>query len=135
MTDTMTCSNDLRIKGSIISPDDTDVAKLFSVIHEDNLYASLQRVLHNAYRQAAVGKGKERHADGEERFEHQQIVEIGKRLQGNAAAGPLFQAVKKIYESGRLDADRAIHELLGAINYCAAAIIIRQAEIQEGEKQ
>ena len=35
-----------------------------------------------------------------------------------------MEAVKKIYESKRLSKDRAIEELLGAINYIAAGIII-----------
>jgi len=91
----------------------------------DTAYASLQHVLDNAFRQASEGKGKERHAEEGEPFEKQQIVEIGRRLQGNPAAGPLFQAVKKIYESGRLDDEKGIHELYGAINYIAAAIILR----------
>ena len=88
-------------------------------------YAALRGVLDKAFEQAAVGKGRERHADDGEPFEKQQIVEIGKRLAGTPAAGPLFQAVKKIYESGRLDDERAVHELYGAINYIAAAIIMR----------
>lgn len=91
----------------------------------DIAYASLRHVLDKAFSQASEGKGKERHAEEGEPFEKQQIVEIGKRLQGNAAAGPLFQAVKKIYESGRLDDEKGIHELYGAINYIAAAIILR----------
>lgn len=91
----------------------------------DAAYESLKQVLNNALSQASEGKGKERHAEEGEPFEKQQIVEIGRRLQGNPAAGPLFQAVKKIYESGRLDDEKGIHELYGAINYIAAAIILR----------
>ena len=89
-------------------------------------YSSLQRILDKAFEQASTGKGKERHANEGEPFEKQQIVEIGQRLQGNPAAGPLFQAVKKIYESGRLNDERGIHELYGAINYIAAAILMRE---------
>lgn len=89
-------------------------------------YEGLQNVFKNAVEQASAGKGKERHATEGESFEEQQIVEIGKRLQGNPAAGPLYQAVKKIYESGRLPKERAIAELRGALNYTAAAIILRE---------
>ena len=89
-------------------------------------YENLERVLSSAYSQAARGKGKERHAEEDEPFEKQQICEIGRRLQGNPSAGPLFQAVKKIYESGRLPKERAIAELYGAINYIAAGIIIQE---------
>jgi len=91
-------------------------------------YTSLQRILDKAFEQASAGKGKERHATEGEPFEKQQIVEIGKRLKDNPAAGPLFQAVKKIYESGRLDDERGIHELYGAINYIAAAILMREKQ-------
>lgn len=92
----------------------------------DKNYSELERVLmKGAYSQAAFGKGKERHTDGDgEPFEKQQICEIGKRLSKNPAAGPLFQAVKKIYESGNIDIQKGIHELYGAINYIAAAILI-----------
>lgn len=94
----------------------------------DQTYTELDRVLTASYQQAAAGKGKERHATEHEPFERQQICEIGRRLIGNKAAGPLFQAVKKIYESGRLPRDRAIAELYGAINYAAAAILILESE-------
>lgn len=100
----------------------------------DAAYESLKQVLNNALSQASEGKGKERHAEEGEPFEKQQIVEIGRRLQGNPAAGPLFQAVKKIYESGRLDDGRGIHELYGAINYIAAAILLRGEVTKPGIK-
>ena len=90
----------------------------------DPAYKELDRVLTSAFTQAASGKGKERHAEENEPFEKQQICEIGRRLQGNRASGPLFQAVKKIYESGRLSPERAIAELYGAINYIAAGILL-----------
>lgn len=46
---------------------------------------------------------------------------------------PLGQAVKKIYESQRLPTKQpAIAELLGAINYIAAAVIV--LEEKEGEQ-
>lgn len=86
----------------------------------ETLYADLWRVLEAAYSQAADGKGRERHADGEP-FEQQQICEMARRL---SVDGPLYQAVKKIYETKKLPPKQAIFELLGAINYIAAAVIV-----------
>ena len=86
-------------------------------------YASLQQVLHEALLQASEGKGKERHAGDGEHFESQPICEIAKRVGLGFLLG---QAVKKIYESGRLPDPQGVHELLGAINYLAAAIIVRR---------
>lgn len=90
-------------------------------------YVSLWRVLNDAYEQAAVGKGRERHANGEA-FEDQIICEVTRRL---GLAYPLGQAVKKIYESQRLGGDSGVRELLGAINYVAAAVIVMR-EGREG---
>jgi len=87
-------------------------------------YESLKGVLDAALTQASQGKGKARHAVDGEAFEDQQICEITRRLSGHPAGGALFQAVKKIYESGRLDQAAAEAELLGAINYISAAIIV-----------
>ena len=87
-------------------------------------YDSLYKVLLAAYNQAANGKGKERHQlNDEEPFENQKICEIARRLSIDYNLG---QAVKKIYESKRLADDRDIAELYGAINYIAAAIIVKQ---------
>ncbi len=85
-------------------------------------YESLHRVLHEAMDQAAVGKGAERHAC-DETFEAQQICEIDKRLEQSPCGFTLGQAVKKIYETTRLNREMSIIELKGAINYIAAAII------------
>lgn len=86
-------------------------------------YDSLYKVLLAAYNQASNGKGKERHQlNDDETFEKQKICEISRRLGSNDYN--LGQAVKKIYESKRLPKERAIAELLGAINYIAAGIII-----------
>lgn len=96
-----------------------------------NPYKSLRRVLDGAYEQASSGKGKERHAYlDDEPFEDQLICEISRRL-GGGIAGPLYQATKKIYESARLEPDRAIRELYGAINYISAAIILLEEKQKE----
>ena len=87
-------------------------------------YDSLYKVLIAAYNQASCGKGKERHQlNNEEPFENQKICEIARRLSVDYNLG---QAVKKIYESKRLTEGRDIAELYGAINYIAAAIIVKQ---------
>lgn len=82
-------------------------------------YEKLADVLERAYAQAACGKGKDRHAAGEP-F-HEQVMQIGARKFGTGAL--LFQAFKKSEESQRLPHDRAVAELLGAINYLAGAVI------------
>lgn len=82
-------------------------------------YEKLSDVLRRAYDQAAIGKGKERHANGEP-F-HEQVMQTGAHRFGTGAL--LFQAFKKSEESQRLPHDRAIAELLGAIVYLAGAVI------------
>jgi hypothetical protein len=83
-------------------------------------YESLTNVLARAYTQAALGKGADRHA-GNRPFDEQPMQSISDLLGSNV--GLLYQAMKKIQESQRLDKDAAIRELLGAINYIAGAII------------
>lgn len=83
-------------------------------------YEKLAEVLSRAFAQAAVGKGKERHAQGEP-F-HEQVICMGARKFGVGSL--LFQAFKKSEESQRLDRDAGVRELLGAINYLAAAVIV-----------
>ncbi len=85
-------------------------------------YEALRCVLDEAVVQAAEGKGRERHASEGERFEDQQIVQIPVWLGSNQ--GDIFQAVKKALESTRLPHEAARRELLGAINYLAAAVIV-----------
>lgn len=83
-------------------------------------YEKLGSVLMRAYDQAARGKGKERHVQGEEPFHEQVMADMAKRF-GTGAL--LSQAFKKSEESQRLPHDRAVAELLGAINYLAGAVI------------
>lgn len=84
-------------------------------------YESLAAVLDEALAQAQSGKGSDRHSSGEP-FADQPIVQINEWLDSNH--GAIFQAIKKARESVRLPPDRARHELLGAINYLAAAVIV-----------
>ena len=84
-------------------------------------YQRLEDVFYQALKRAAVGKGKERHADGNV-FEEQPIC-VGARNFGVGA--PLFQAFKKILECQRLHMPKdAINELLDAMVYLAAAVIV-----------
>ena len=87
---------------------------------KDDGYDSLRYVLTLAIEQANAGKGKERHANGKP-FDRQPIMEIGRMV---GSGYPLGQAMKKAQESTRLPPDRAKAELLGAINYLAAAYML-----------
>lgn len=93
-------------------------------------YASLRRVLAEAVTQASNGKGMERHAAPGEPFHQQQIVKLGVWLDSDHYQ--VGQAVKKALESQRLPRDAARRELLGAINYLAAAVLVLE-EIGGGE--
>lgn len=86
-------------------------------------FTRLCEVFDMAYEQAANGKGIERHGF-DMAFEHQPMQDIA-RLHG---LGFLTgQADKKSREALHMvDAERQIHELLGAINYLAGAIIYIQ---------
>lgn len=87
-------------------------------------YDSLADVLLRAFRQAAIGKGSERHAQGQP-FDQQPMQQL------IALYGPGFalgQAAKKAQESQRLPRDRAVAELLGAINYLAGAVIALESQ-------
>lgn len=92
-------------------------------------YESLSLVLRRAFLQAAEGKGNERHANGEPFDE--QVMQTGAHRFGVGAL--LFQAFKKSEESQRLPHDRAVAELLGAINYLAGAVIAMERKHQVGD--
>jgi len=94
---------------------------------EDPAYAKLRHVLGDAYDQAAVGKGRDRHVKHEAQpFEHQPICSL-QRIYGSGYA--FGQVGKKMEESMRMDTKAAVAELYGAIVYIAAAIIV----LEEGE--
>jgi hypothetical protein len=96
----------------------------------DDGYTELRRVLALAVEQASTGKGRERHATPGERFEDQPIVQLGAWLGSDHFE--LGQAVKKLLESARLKPGPAKREILGAINYAAAAVLLlEQQEAQE----
>ena len=84
-------------------------------------YESLGLALGEAVAQASRGKGAERHGESGEKFSDQLIMSIPKRLGPGGECFCLGQALKKICESRRLPPDRARAELLGAVNYIAAA--------------
>jgi hypothetical protein len=88
------------------------------------MYSPLMDTLKLAYSQAAAGKGLERHANGKP-FMEQPIMEIGRMVGPGYQIG---QAMKKGQESmgmlSRGQHERARAELLGAINYLAAAYIL-----------
>jgi hypothetical protein len=90
------------------------------------MYAPLKRVLMIAYNHAAVGKGRERHDNGGD-FTTQDIMAIA-RVHG--IGFQTGQAEKKVREShGMMDRGEyrsARAELLGAINYLAAAYLLME---------
>lgn len=107
-------------------PLDREVARIVPV----DAYSDLRRVFDLARAQAAEGKGKERHALPGERFEQQPIMAIGRRHGSNHFE--LGQAEKKLQESARLKPGAAKREILGAINYAAAAyLLLEEQEAQE----
>ena len=96
-----------------------------SVVSVKPGYESLAAVLQKAHDQAAVGKGKERHANGLP-FENQPMSVINRQL--GSIHGFIYQAQKKSLEATRLPKERAVAELLGAINYLAGAVIALEAQ-------
>jgi len=89
--------------------------------HVEEGYEMLAAVLQDALDQAQHGKGRERHAEGNKAFHEQDICQEARDL---GLAYPIGQARKKAKEALRLPPDKAIEDLLGAINYLAAAVIV-----------
>jgi len=92
-------------------------------------YESLAKVFNDAVDQAAKGKGVERHGKEGQSFEDQPILMIPKAIGSNHSC--IGQAVKKSLESTRFEPTKAIHELLGAINYLGAAVIYLRDGLKE----
>lgn len=89
-------------------------------------YESLADVLLAAYEQAAVGKGKERHAN--DLPFHEQPMQTCCDLLGTDA-GLAFQAIKKLREGSQFEElERWEREALGAINYIAGMVIWRRRQ-------
>lgn len=86
-------------------------------------YEGLARTLQHALDRAQRGKGRERHADGITSFENQPMFTIVQML-GGSPRMPLFQAMKKIIESKNLTVPAAMNELLDAIIYIAASVML-----------
>lgn len=94
-------------------------------------YMPLELVLCAAYDQASGGKGKDRHAMGDD-FNDQPILTIGRFLK--SPDGEAYQAIKKCREGlmmhRRGESDACIKELLGAINYLASvAILVAEEQV------
>ena len=91
-------------------------------------YAVLADILQRAYNQAAVGKGADRHAN-ELPFDKQPMQTIADK---HGVGFLLGQADKKTVEAHgmlrRGEVDKAVHELLGAINYTAGAILFAEGQ-------
>jgi hypothetical protein len=95
----------------------------FQVTHgvdRDSNYTILADVLQRAFQQAASGKGAERHGQ-DLPFDKQPMQTISQLV--GSQDGLIYQAMKKAQESQRMPVDRAVRELLGAINYLAGAVI------------
>lgn len=86
-------------------------------------YEPLAAVLKEALDQAQAGKGKRCHANGKPFID--QPIMTGAREAG--MGGLVFQARKKILEAMNCsDDERAIADMLGAINYVAAMVLLRR---------
>lgn len=83
-------------------------------------YHSMAHAFLSAYEQAAIGKGKERHAN-DLPFEKQRMQSIADG-QGHVG-GMIYQICKKAEESEFMEPEKRKHELRGAIVYAAGAII------------
>lgn len=88
-------------------------------------YEPLAAVLQEALDQAQHGKGKKCHANGKP-FLEQEIMTEGRSL---GVGGHVFQVRKKVREAMNCtDSDRAVEDLLGAIIYTAAMVLLRREQ-------
>lgn len=90
-------------------------------------YKILLDVLHDAYDRAAIGKGKERHAN-DKPFLQQPIITEGILL---GITPLIYQIRKKALESLGLTGEAKINELLDVMVYAAAAVIVLRGNQQE----
>ena len=90
-----------------------------TVTEEAPGYESLRKVLDDAYDQAARGKGKERHGNGQS-FDRQPMQHL---ISDHGLGFATGQAAKKASEALGMDHGAARRELLGAIVYLAGAIV------------
>lgn len=99
------------------------------VTDENNVtgYEQLRNVLERAYDQASKGKGAVRHGK-DLPFHLQPMQQIGDMY---GIGFMLGQVAKKIEEAQRLPRERAVAEILGAINYCAGAVIFLEKQADE----
>lgn len=86
-------------------------------------YHHLAVVLAGAYAQAALGKGKDRHAN--DLPFHRQRMQTIAQGQGSSQ-GLTYQVCKKAQESERMAPDARIRELQGVIVYAAGAIVFEE---------
>lgn len=96
-------------------------------------YEQLTEILRAAHDHAALGKGKERHANSLP-FEKQRMLSIS-RAQGDDG-GMAYQVQKKVQEGRQFDNMQQIeNELLGAINYTVGMIIYHRERFAESTKE
>jgi hypothetical protein len=100
-------------------PDVDESTEEFRSVFVKPEYSDLFEVLRDALEEAQEGKGAVRHGNGMS-FTDQPALTITRAV---GLGFPLGQAMKKIQESQRMDTDAAKRELLGAINYLAAAVL------------
>lgn len=116
-----------------LDPDDLPEADLDNVAEHfdlavsdpDHPYHELAWALLGAFEQAAMGKGKDRHAN-DLPFTKQRMQTIAQG-QGHIG-GHVYQICKKAMESERMGRGARVRELQGAINYAAGAIIFTERE-------
>jgi hypothetical protein len=109
--------------------DEQAVVAKWSALPIPDGYEELTAILHEAIDQAATGKGYERHANGKP-FNDQPIL---RETEAVGMGFPAGQARKKILEALRCCDDhpeRAVADLLGAINYTAALVIAIRAGME-----
>lgn len=111
--------------GQVMTPEEEEIKAQIRALLPPVGYEKLHRVFQQAMEQAAFGKGCARHSSGEP-FHQQPICIIAKWVGQGFQLG---QAIKKCQEAARFEGYEATKaELLGAINYIAAAVISLELE-------